>query len=111
MNKKSSLKTSDKIPAVSQADINRSKFRINLKEVPRKKRINIMLDTGVLDFFQQKAAGRGYQTLINEALKKAIYQEELETAIRSIVREELGKYGKGKPANFYPAADKPKGPA
>lgn len=89
MNKKSSLKTSNNIPVVTQADINRSKFRINLKEVPRKKRINIMLDTGVLAFFQHKAGARGYQTLINEALKKAIYQEELETAIRRVVREEL----------------------
>ena len=99
MSKKSSLKTSDHISAVTQADIDRSKFRINLKEVPRKKRINIMLDTVVLSFFQHKAAGRGYQTLINEALKKAIYQEELEIAIRRVVREELGKYGKVKSAN------------
>jgi uncharacterized protein (DUF4415 family) len=89
MNKKSSLKISDEIPAVTQADINRAKFRINLKEVPRKKRINIMLDTGVLAFFKHKASGRGYQTLINEALKKAIYQEDLEAAIRRIMREEL----------------------
>lgn len=51
MSKKYSLKTSDHIPAVTQADIDRSKFRINLKEVPRKKRINIMLDTVVLSFF------------------------------------------------------------
>ena len=44
MSKKSSLKISDDIPAVTQADIDRAKFRINPKEVPRKKRINIMLE-------------------------------------------------------------------
>ena len=89
MNKKSSLKTSDKIPAVTQADLDRAKFRINLKEAPRKKRINIMLDTGVLEFFKQKASGRGYQTLINEALKRVINQEDMEKTIRRVVREEL----------------------
>jgi uncharacterized protein (DUF4415 family) len=89
MNKKSSLKTSNEIPAVTQADIDRAKFRINLEEVPRKKRINIMLDAGVLEFFKQKASGRGYQTLINEALKKAINQEDIERTIRRVVREEL----------------------
>ena len=89
MSKKYSLKISDDIPDVTQADIDRAKFRINLKEVPRKKRINIMLDTGVLAFFKHKASGRGYQTLINEALKRAIYQEELEASIRRVLREEL----------------------
>jgi uncharacterized protein (DUF4415 family) len=91
MNKKYSLKTSDKIPAVRQADIDRAKFRVNLEEVPRKKRINIMLDTGVLEFFKQKASGRGYQTLINEALKRTINQEEIEKTIRRVVREELSQ--------------------
>jgi uncharacterized protein (DUF4415 family) len=89
MNKKSFLKTYDEIPAVTRADIARAKFRINLENVPRKKRINIMLDTGVLEFFKQKASGRGYQTLINEALKSAINQEEMEKTIRRVVREEL----------------------
>jgi len=94
MSKKSSLKVSDNIPPVTKADLNRAKFRINLKEVPRKKRINIMLDSGVLAFFRQKAGGRGYQSLINETLKKTIYQEELEVAIRRVVREELAHAAK-----------------
>ncbi|MEW6186266.1 MAG: BrnA antitoxin family protein [Thermodesulfobacteriota bacterium] len=91
MNKKSSLKTSDEIPKVTKADIARAKFRIDLEEVPRKKRINIMLDSGVLEFFKQKASGRGYQTLINEALKRAINQEDMERIIRRVVREELSQ--------------------
>ena len=56
---------------------------------PRKQRVNIMLDTGVIAFFKSKAGERGYQTLINAALKQAIQQEELETTLRRIVREEL----------------------
>ena len=44
---------------------------------------------GVLAFFKHKASGRGYKTLINEALKRAIYQEELETSIRRVLREAL----------------------
>jgi hypothetical protein len=48
-----------------------------------------MLDTGVIAFFKLKAGQRGYQTLINETLKRAIHQEEIETAVRRIVREEL----------------------
>jgi uncharacterized protein (DUF4415 family) len=91
MNRKSSLKISDDISAVIQADIDRAKFRINLKKVPKKMRVNIMLDTGVLAFFKHKASGRCYQTLINEVLKRAIYQEELETAIRRVLREELAQ--------------------
>jgi len=89
MNKKSSLRTSDSIPVVRQTDIDRATFRINLEEVPRKQRINIMLDTGVLEYFKKKASGRGYQTLINEALKRSINQEGLEKTIRRVVREEL----------------------
>jgi uncharacterized protein (DUF4415 family) len=91
MNKKSFLKTSDEIPAVTRADIDRAKFRVNLEEVQRKKRINIMLDAGVLEVFQRKARGRGYQTLINEALKRAINQEEIESTVRRVVREELSQ--------------------
>jgi uncharacterized protein (DUF4415 family) len=91
MNKKSSLKTSDEIPAITKADTARAKFRINLEEVPKKKRINIMLDVGVLEFYKQKASGRGYQTLINETLKRAINQEDMERTIRRVIREELSQ--------------------
>ncbi len=89
MNKKSSLKISDDAPIVTQADLDRARFRVNLQDVPRKQRVNIMLDTGVIAFFKLKAGQRGYQTLINETLKQAIHQEEIETLLRRIVREEL----------------------
>ena len=89
MNRKSSSKISDDAPIVTQADIDRARFRVNLQDAPRKQRVNIMLDTGVIAFFKTKAGERGYQTLINETLKQAIHQEEIETILRRIVREEL----------------------
>jgi uncharacterized protein (DUF4415 family) len=89
MNKKSSSKISDDAPIVTQADIDRARFRVNLQDAPRKQRINIMLDTGVIAFFKTKAGERGYQTLINETLKQSIQQEEIEAILRRVVREEL----------------------
>jgi len=92
MSKKSTLKISDRFdeyPEITQADIDRARFRVNLQDAPRKQRVNIMLDTGIIAFFKSKAGERGYQTLINAALKQAIQQEELETTLRRIVREEL----------------------
>ena len=70
MSKKSSLKISDDIPAVTQADIDRAKFRINLKEVPRKKRINIMLDTGVLAFLSIKRVAEVIRLLLTKRLRE-----------------------------------------
>ena len=92
MNIKSSSKISDDAPIVTQADINGARFRVNLQDAPRKQRVNIMLDTGVIAFFKTKAGERGYQTLINETLKQSIHQEEIETLLRRIVREELASY-------------------
>ena len=89
MNRKSSTRISDDAPLVTQEDIDRSRFRVNLQEAPRKQRVNIMLDTGVISFFKNKAGKRGYQTLINETLKRAIHDEEIETVLRRIIREEL----------------------
>ena len=89
MSKKSSLKVSEEsaeYPEITREDM---RFRVNLKDVPRKQRVNIMLDTGIIAFFKAKAGERGYQTLINETLKLAITREELEKTLRRILREEL----------------------
>lgn len=58
MNKKSSLKTSGDAPIVTQADLDRARFRVNLQDAPRKQRVNIMLSTGVIAFFKSKAGQR-----------------------------------------------------
>jgi uncharacterized protein (DUF4415 family) len=44
-------------------------------KVEEMQRITIMLDAGVIDYFKAKAGKRGYQTLINETLKKIIVAE------------------------------------
>ena len=68
--------------------------------VPRgKTRLTMYLDTAVVEFFKVRAGARGYQTLINEALKHAIEHENLEDTLRRVIREEAAAYnvrGKGK---------------
>ncbi len=81
----------DEYPEVTQADFDRARFRVGLKPVPRKQRINIMLDTGVVAFFRARAGGKGYQTLINEALKQAVGRESLAVLVRRVIREELAR--------------------
>jgi len=80
---------SDEAPLITQADIDKARFRVGLKDAPRKQRINIMLDTGVIAWFKNKAGERGYQTLINETLKQAINHEDIENTLRRVLREEL----------------------
>lgn len=48
-----------------------------------------MLDGAVLAYFKSKAGDRGYQTLINEALRQSMRSEELETTLRRVIREEF----------------------
>jgi uncharacterized protein (DUF4415 family) len=63
-----------------------------------KTRITIHLDDDVIEAFRERAdaAGRGYQTMINEALREHLNgsRERVDAAtIRRIVREELRKTG------------------
>jgi uncharacterized protein (DUF4415 family) len=57
--------------------------------LPNKQRINIFLDSAVIQHFKSSAGERGYQTLINEALKQAIQSANLEAVVRKTIREEL----------------------
>jgi uncharacterized protein (DUF4415 family) len=57
--------------------------------LPNKKRVNIFLDGAVIEHFKSKAGVRGYQTLINEALKQAIQADSIEGVVRKTIREEL----------------------
>ena len=90
----------DEYPEITAEDLKNAKYRIGMKEVskeewhatlPRKQRINIMLDTGVISWFKEMAGDRGYQTLINETLKQSINQQNLESTLRKVIREELKK--------------------
>ncbi|MEQ1517396.1 MAG: BrnA antitoxin family protein [Usitatibacteraceae bacterium] len=66
--------------------------RAQLGEALGKKRISIMLDAAIIEYFKSAAGDRGYQTLINETLKKAMSGESLATELRLVVREELAAY-------------------
>ena len=58
---------------------------------PGKQRITIMLDSDVIAAFRERAveSGRGYQTLINQALRDSLANIELEETLRRVMREEL----------------------
>jgi len=79
----------DEYPEVTQSDLDRAKFRVGLKSAPRKKRVTILLDTVLIEYFRAKAGGRGYQTLINETLRQAVERDDLKETLRQIIREEL----------------------
>ncbi|MDD9981364.1 MAG: BrnA antitoxin family protein [Gammaproteobacteria bacterium] len=92
MNRSSSSPISDnrdEYPKVTQANLDRATFRVGLGPAPRKQRITISLDAHLVEYFKSKSGGRGYQTLINETLRRATEREELEDALRRVIREEL----------------------
>jgi len=53
---------------------------------PGKTRVTIMLDDDVIEAFRARAeaSGRGYQTLINEALRVAIDPEAAPVTVRTL---------------------------
>jgi uncharacterized protein (DUF4415 family) len=54
-----------------------------------KQRITIMLDAAVVQAYKAKAGGRGYQTLINDTLRRALEVDSVKEALREVIREEL----------------------
>jgi len=86
MNNLSSLEISDvqdEYPEVTQADLERAVFRVDLKPSPRKQSITITidLDKNLIAYFKLKAGEDGYQSLINEVLRQAISQQELQSCL------------------------------
>jgi uncharacterized protein (DUF4415 family) len=79
----------DDYPKITQADLDRATFRVGLKPAPRKRRVTMLLDTSLVEYFKAQAGERGYQTLINETLRQAMEHDELEERLRRIIREEL----------------------
>jgi uncharacterized protein (DUF4415 family) len=61
-----------------------------------KTRLTMYLDVTVVEYFRTRAGGRGYQTLINETLRRAIEQENLENVLRRVIREEAHPRAPGK---------------
>ena len=78
------------IPEITEEQMRRAVLRIGGKPVARGKvRVNMFLDTDIVAYFKAQSGGRGYQTLINDALRTSILAEDLETTLRRVIREEL----------------------
>ena len=78
------------IPEVTAEQMSRAKMRAGGKSLSRGKvRVNIYLDTEIVEYYKTQAGGRGYQTLINQALKDSIRHHNLEEIVRRVIREEL----------------------
>lgn len=106
MKRRTTSQTSDPDDArrVTQADYDRAEYRVGGKTVTKaewarsvrerlgKKRISIMLDTAVIEYFKAAAGDRGYQTLINDTLRRAVDGDSLVSQMRLVVREELQSY-------------------
>ncbi len=92
---------SDDAPKLTQADFDRARLRVAGKDASRaewqsavrgrvsKQRINIMLDAPIVEHFKAVAGERGYQTIINDTLRRVIETGMLEADLRRIIREEL----------------------
>ena len=84
------------IPEVTSQAAAHGVVRVGGKIVPRgKRRLTMYLDAAVVEFFKARAGARGYQTLINEALKRAIERENLEDTLRRVLRQETAAYKAG----------------
>ena len=93
MSKKSTTATFDEDAPITQADIDAGKLvlrkRAEGRVVQPKKRVTLYLDATLVERFKQMAGERGYQTLINEALKNSLQQSDIDATIRKVIREEL----------------------
>lgn len=74
---------------VGLQDVGQQEFADAVNERIGKQRVSIMLDAEIIEFFRAKAHGRGYQTLINQALHQAMNGEQIENTLRRVIREEL----------------------
>ncbi len=95
--------TSDDAPKLTQKDFDKARFRVGGKDVTRaewqaatrarvgKLRINIMLDAPIVEHFKALAGERGYQTIINDTLRRVIEAGHIEADIRRVIREELAQ--------------------
>lgn len=93
MRKKSTTATFDEDAPITQADIDAGKLvlrkRVEGRVVQPKKRVTLYLDAALVERFKGIAGERGYQTLINETLKRSLQQDDMEASIRKVIREEL----------------------
>ncbi len=84
-----------------------------LKTPPGKTRITIRIDDDILEAFRSQvhaAGGGSYQALINNALRQHIesIEEPFKETLRSVVREELNRYGANQRANLTTRSNGPR---
>jgi len=94
MSKTSTSATFDEEAPITQADIDAGRLVPRQRAsdghtLPSKKRVTLYLDAAVIEHYKRLAGDRGYQTLINEALKLSLRQTDLESTLRKVIREEL----------------------
>ena len=75
-------------------DFSKAKRGAMITPPPGKTRITIRIDTDVLNWFREQvhnAGGGSYQTLINEALREYVHNQDgiLENTLRRVIHEEL----------------------
>ena len=87
--KSSSATSSSPRLRVALKDVGHDEFSQAVTAHLGKQRVSIMLDGAVIAYFKAKAGDRGYQTLINQALHQAMLNEQIESTIRRVIREEL----------------------
>ena len=97
MSRKSTMKTFEEKP-IRKSDIASGKLILRKRAasgavlpvgVPTKQRVNIYLDIAVVEHFKTQAGERGYQTLINDALKNSIQSVVIEKAIKKTIRHTI----------------------
>ena len=112
MKQTSTTKTSatfdDEAPKLTQAHFDRAKFRVGSEKVNRttwqsavrarivKQRISIMLDIPIDEHYKAVAGKRGYQTLINDTLRRAVEGEHFVAELQLVIREELTNLARAK---------------
>ncbi|MDR3482929.1 MAG: BrnA antitoxin family protein [Burkholderiaceae bacterium] len=94
MSKKSTSASFDEGAPITQLDIKSGKLLLRKRGetgalLPSKQRVNIYLDSAIIEHFKSKAGERGYQTMINDALKQALLVESIEATIKKTIRAEL----------------------
>jgi uncharacterized protein (DUF4415 family) len=117
---KTSATSEDEAPALSQANFDRAGFRIGKQKVSRsewqtavrarvaKQRISIMLDAPIIARYKAIAGERGYQTLINDTLRRAVEGEHFVQDMRNAIREELAEYKVSKRRDKSPREKSPR---
>jgi len=79
----------DDAPAWTEGDFVSAVHRVGLQPVGKKQKINLTLDPDVVAWYKARAGGRGYQTLMNAALREGMRGFEIAETLRQVIREEI----------------------